>query len=169
MLYECNVNHVALTRELSLLNDYLALEQLRYGDRLDLSVNISGDLDGKLIAPLLLIPFLENSFKHGASEHLDQAWITVDVTVRENTLKFKVMNAVPVTETPQGLAGGIGLLNVRKRLSLLYTGRHELRTIREGETFLVSLTIQLETALSPLGQSLVPQAPPAVQPEISLP
>jgi LytS/YehU family sensor histidine kinase len=143
MLYECNVPHVSLVRELQLMSDYLQLEKLRYGDRLDLSVNISGDPAGKLMAPLLLIPFLENSFKHGASEHLDQAWISVDILVRDNTLKFKVINAIPAAESPQVLTGGLGLVNVRKRLQLLYPGTHELKTIREGETFLVSLTLQL--------------------------
>ena len=147
MLYECNVPQVSLSRELQLMNDYLELEQLRYGDRLDLSVNISGEIGGKFIAPLLLIPFLENSFKHGASEHLEQAWISLDVAVRGNTLKFKIMNAIPASETPQTLTGGLGLLNVRKRLQLIYPHCHELRTIREAETFIVSLTIRLEEEL----------------------
>lgn len=143
MLYECNIPQVSLSRELQLMYDYLELEQLRYGDRLDLSVNVSGEIEGKSIAPLLLIPFLENSFKHGASEHLDQAWISVDMSVRDNVLKFKVMNAVPAAENSQIVSGGLGLLNVRKRLQLIYPNGHELRTIRESETFIVSLTIRL--------------------------
>jgi LytS/YehU family sensor histidine kinase len=93
----------------------------------------------------------------------------VDVTVRDNTFKFKVMNAVPATEAPQVLSGGIGLLNVRKRLNLLYPDRHELKTMREGETFLVSLTIQLEIAVAPPVRSLVSEEPISLQSKITIP
>ncbi|WP_245652269.1 sensor histidine kinase [Rufibacter tibetensis] len=146
MLYECNVTKVPLSKEIGMLQDYLELERLRYGERLDLSVNIEGNLEGKLIAPLLLLPFLENSFKHGASEQLDQAWVSLDIMVRGHTLKFKIMNAVPEADPPgeHQVTHGIGLANVRKRLELLYPATHELNIWRESETFLVTLTLQLE-------------------------
>ncbi|RNI29166.1 sensor histidine kinase [Rufibacter latericius] len=146
MLYECNVAKVPLAKEIGMLQDYLALERMRYGQRLDLSVNIEGNLEGMLIAPLLLLPFLENSFKHGASEQLDQAWVSLDLLVRGHTLKFKVMNAVPEAQLPgeHTVAPGIGLANVRKRLELLYPNIHELSIWQEAETFLVTLTLQLE-------------------------
>jgi hypothetical protein len=150
MLYECNVPAVPLDKEIRMMQDYIELEKLRYGDRLDLSVNISGDLHGTLIAPLLLLPFLENSFKHGASEQLDQAWIGFDLSVRGNTMKMKLVNGISAEISPfspeNGLHGGIGLQNVQKRLSLLYPNQHELKIIQEDETFIVSLTVQLEKA-----------------------
>ncbi|QCR25089.1 two-component system sensor protein [Pontibacter sp. SGAir0037] len=147
MLYEGNVPKVPLSKEVKLITDYLELEKMRYGNRLDLSVNLSGDFDGKLIAPLLLLPFLENSFKHGASEHLDQAWVSLDLSVRENKLKLKLMNALPEASalTAGGVrSGGIGLQNVQKRLQLIYPDQHELKIIREAEVFIVTLVLYLE-------------------------
>jgi hypothetical protein len=149
MLYECNVAKVPLVKEIKLIQDYIQLEELRYGPRLDLSVNITGSLEGKVIAPLMLLPFLENSFKHGASEELDQAWISLDLTIQGNKLKFKLINAVPPSplfiSPPEIAAHGIGLENVKKRLELIYPGRYELKTILEAETYLVSFSLDLDT------------------------
>jgi LytS/YehU family sensor histidine kinase len=153
MLYECDVVKVPLVKEIKLLQDYIQLEELRYGERLDLSVNIKGSVEGKIIAPLILLPFIENSFKHGASEELDQAWISLDLTIQENKLKFKLINAVPPSplfiSEPEIMAHGIGLENVRKRLELLYPDRYELKTIMEAETYLVSLTMDLDAVAAP--------------------
>ncbi len=149
MLYECNAPSVPLDREVQMLQHYVALEKYRYGDRLDISVNVRGDLSGKKIAPLLLLPFLENSFKHGASEQLDQAWISLDLIVKDSSLKMKLINGVNELAQPPGAATGfhgIGLQNVRKRLSLLYPGQHELKIIPTDETFMVSLTVELDDA-----------------------
>ncbi|HEX8532046.1 MAG TPA: histidine kinase [Cytophagales bacterium] len=148
MLYECNAPLVPLGREIRMMLDYVELEKLRYGDRLDLALNVQGDPGGKAVAPLLLLPFLENAFKHGASEQLDQAWIAVDLAVKGNLLKMKLINGIPEAPEPGGPGGeahGIGLQNVRKRLDLLYPGRHELKILREAETFVVTLSISLET------------------------
>ncbi|MBD0254351.1 MAG: histidine kinase [Cytophagales bacterium] len=148
MLYECNAPLVPLTREIRMMQDYVELEKLRYGARLDLAVNVQGDPGGKTVAPLLLLPFLENAFKHGASEQLDQAWIALDLTVKGTLLKMKLINGVPEAAGPARPgtgAHGIGLQNVRKRLDLLYPGRHELKILREAETFMVTLSITLET------------------------
>jgi LytS/YehU family sensor histidine kinase len=133
-----------------MMQDYIALEKLRYGDRLDISVNVRGDLSGKSIAPLLLLPFLENSFKHGASEQLEQAWMSLDLIVKDNSLKMKLINGVNEQAQPSDAAHdfhGIGLPNVRKRLALLYPGQHELKISRAGETFMVSLTVELDSAI----------------------
>jgi sensor histidine kinase YesM len=148
MLYECNAPLVPLHREIRMMQDYVELEKLRYGDRLDLALNVQGDPDGKAIAPLLLLPFLENAFKHGASEQLDQAWIALDLTVKGNLLKMKLINGIPEAAGPAGpgtQAHGIGLQNVRKRLDLLYPGQYELKILREAETFMVTLSVSLET------------------------
>ena len=157
MLYECDVHKVPLVKEIKLIQDYIQLEELRYGERLDLSVNIKGSVEGKIIAPLILLPFLENSFKHGASEELDQAWISLDLTIQDNKLKFKLINAVPPSplfiSEPEIVAHGIGLENVRKRLELIYPGRYELKTIMEAETYLVSLSLDLDTVNTPFEPS----------------
>lgn len=158
MLYDCNASEVLLEKEIAFMKNYVGLEQLRYGSRLDVSMNFHGDLQGKQIAPLLLIPFLENAFKHGTSEQLEQAWIFMDLAVEDNVLTFKLVNsrdtdtfasmevgATSVGATSVGATpvGGIGLLNVRKRLELLYPGRYELKIQPEEETFLIDLTLRL--------------------------
>ena len=171
MLYECNVPLVPLCKEIKLMQDYIELERLRYGDRLDLAVNISGNPEGKAIAPLLLLPFLENSFKHGASEHLDQAWISLDITILENSLKFKLINALPpeplLLSKPPIVAHGIGLENVKKRLELIYPQRFKLKTIQETETYLVTLTVDLDTTAN-AETPVKPTAPPSKEPAPAL-
>lgn len=146
MLYDCNASEVALEKEIMFMRNYIGLEQLRYGDRLDMSINISGDCEHTRIAPLLLIPFLENAFKHGTSEQLEQAWMHVDLSVHDTTLKFKVINSREVTEHDETYVGGIGLQNVKKRLQLLYPDRYDLRIRAEDETFMIILTLELSPA-----------------------
>ncbi|GAB3712301.1 histidine kinase [Spirosoma flavus] len=150
MLYECNAAEVPLQKEITFMRNYIGLEQIRYGERLDMSVNITGDYGNKQIAPLLLIPFLENAFKHGASEQLEQAWMHIDLLVQDNTLKFKVINSCELTDSGDAPVGGIGLQNVTKRLQLLYPNRHELRIVTEPETFMVTLTLELAATMEPL-------------------
>ncbi|GAB3541593.1 sensor histidine kinase [Spirosoma fluminis] len=143
MLYDCNAPEVSLEKEITFMQNYIGLEQLRYGDRLDMSVTISGDYQDKLIAPLLLVPFLENAFKHGTSEQLEQAWMHLDLWVQDDRLKFKLINSREVTSHDDTYVGGIGLQNVKKRLELLYPNRYNLRIKAEDETFMVTLTLIL--------------------------
>ncbi|WP_128547715.1 sensor histidine kinase [Larkinella soli] len=143
MLYDCNAPEVPLEKEIGFMKNYIGLEQLRYGDRLDISINFHGDLQSRQIAPLLLVPFLENAFKHGTSEQLEQAWIFMDLAVEDNTLTFKLVNSREGEPQVGAHPGGIGLQNVQKRLELLYPGRYELQIHPEEETFLVDLKILL--------------------------
>ncbi|WP_460946985.1 sensor histidine kinase [Spirosoma daeguense] len=143
MLYDCNAAEVSLQKEIAFMRNYISLEQMRYAERLDISVNMSGDYGDKQIAPLLLIPFLENAFKHGVSEQLEQAWMHVELLLQDNTLKFKVINSREELEPSDTSVGGIGLQNVKKRLQLLYPNRHDLRITVEAETYMVSLTMEL--------------------------
>lgn len=156
MLYDCNAAEVPLQKEIAFMRNYIGLEQLRYGERLDLSLSITGDYQTKLIAPLLLIPFLENAFKHGASEQLEQAWMHIDLSVQDNQLKFKLINSREAPGKTEGYVGGIGLQNVKKRLKLLYENRHDLRIVVEEETFMVLLTLELQSA-KPITQTPVAQ------------
>jgi sensor histidine kinase YesM len=147
MLTESSKNKIALTQEIDLLKSYIALEQLRFGERLELTVNMSGDPENKMIAPLLLLPFAENAFKHGANASLDQPWVSMDIEVKNNNLKFKMINgkapngSAPATKT---FPSGIGLQNVRRRLDVLYPGKYVLRTLEQDESFIVNLNVELE-------------------------
>ncbi|MEL6925458.1 MAG: histidine kinase, partial [Bacteroidota bacterium] len=144
MLYECNVPLVPLEKELDYIRDYITLEQLRYGERLDLSFDISGDTRGKYIAPLLLIPFIENSFKHGASQESRQPWVHLNLWVHRETLHMQLENSLPKGEKETAdYTKGIGLKNVKRRLDLLYRDRHELN-IREEDSYLVVLKLDLD-------------------------
>jgi two-component system, LytTR family, sensor kinase len=122
VLYESESEKVDLQKEISYLQDYIELEKIRFASRMELSVNISGDLAEKKIVPILLIPFLENAFKHASNKLNEKIWITVDLIVKDRNLSFTVENSV----CPEGKTkmhhdySGIGLENVKRRLSLLY-------------------------------------------------
>lgn len=143
MLYDCNVRFTELQKELDLVKDYLELEKIRYGNRLELSFEVEGHVAGQKIAPLLLIPFVENSFKHGVSQSQGKSWIRILVQVHGSQLSFLIENSIaaPSSSTPK-LNSGIGLENVGKRLELIYPEAHNLE-IRSEETFLVHLNISL--------------------------
>ncbi|HEY9047473.1 MAG TPA: histidine kinase [Ohtaekwangia sp.] len=142
ILTECAKPVVPLSKEVEVLQHYIELEKSRFGDRLDIAVNIRGDLDSATIAPLLLLPFLENSFKHGANEMVEQAWISLDLHVQGGILKFKLINGRSVdNENPNSIH--IGLQNVKKRLQLLYPNGHDLRITEDEDTFVISLTVTL--------------------------
>lgn len=144
MLTESTQGRIPLTRELDILRQYIALEQIRFGDRLDLSMIVNGSPERKKIAPLILLPFVENAFKHGASEVLEQPWISLDITIRESQLSLKFINGKPAQNGKSRTSTGIGLHNVRRRLDLLYGNRHELRTVDQGESYLVHATLPLD-------------------------
>ena len=142
MLYEGNMAQVPLRKEIEYLQNYLALERIRYGERLHLSLQISGVIDQLFIAPLILLPFVENAFKHGASRQLDDAWLQIQLTVSPSELVFKVENSKPEF-TNDAPATGIGLPNIAKRLQLIYPGRHQFRQLNGTGTYLVTLKLEL--------------------------
>lgn len=145
MIYEGDSAKIPLRQEIKLLKSYIALEQMRYGDRLEVSLNISGDVGNYQIAPLLLLPFLENAFKHGTGKQLDQCWINLTIAVEGSTMYFKLVNSAdPVRDEEESVSGGLGLPNVRKRLELLYMDKHRFGTKRQEDVFIVDLEINLE-------------------------
>jgi len=143
MLTDCAKPLVDLSREIQILHDYIQLEKERFGSRLEIAINCSGDIANKQIPPLLLMPFVENSFKHGAGEMIEQAWISLNLTVKDDLLKFKLINGKPAPTNKEGRSSLVGLLNVKRRLSLLYPNAHDLRITEDEDTFVVNLNIQL--------------------------
>jgi hypothetical protein len=145
MLYECKAEVVPISRDIGIIKNYTSLEKLRYEDRLDLTVNINGNYTNQLIAPLLMLPFIENAFKHGAGETVEGAWITIDIEVTDNHLFFKVANGKPEyqPEDYDDDFGRVGLANVKKRLLLLYPGKHRLTILNEDEVFIAELLVDL--------------------------
>jgi len=143
ILNDCNQQLVSLEKELSMIQHYTALEQIRYGDRLNLSIHIQGSVKDKMISPLLFIPFVENSFKHGTSRMLTHPWVKLDIYIEKDYLEFKLSNNKPERDSEPFIKKGIGLNNVKKRLQLLYPANHSL-TISESE---MSYDVFLKVAL----------------------
>jgi two-component system sensor histidine kinase AlgZ len=142
MLNDCRAEQVRLEKELEIMKNYIDLEKERYAHTMKITWHVEGDLEDKYIAPLLMLPFLENAFKHGASEQLETSWLSVDVSARSHTLQCKIANRTDerVAHRPRGQ--GIGIENVKKRLELIYPGHYQLQ-IHEGNPFVVSLRVEL--------------------------
>ncbi len=139
MVYESRVDFIPLEQEIQLLRNYIDLEKLRYGNELDISFTYSGHTENKLIRPLLLLPLVENAFKHGVSEQLEQKWISLNIHVSGNRLNFKLSNSCDAGLEGSSCAQDEGLKNVRKRLDLYYPGDFVLVERAEPEIFVVSL------------------------------
>lgn len=144
IINECNQPLVPLEKEIAMLEDYMALEKIRYGEQMQMNIDVQGESSGKYIAPLLLIPFVENSFKHGASKMLEHPWVKLSIIIEENRMFFYIGNSRPLEAQPHLKKGNIGLKNVKQRLQLLYPQSHELNIVSEPESFTASLTIQLQ-------------------------
>jgi hypothetical protein len=144
MITECEPALVPLAKEIKMIQNYTNLERIRYGTRLDMQVNIYEEYKNLAIAPLLMIPFIENSFKHGASQVLQRPWIKLNIWVEENLLRFELSNNKPIKVSPNEGKKGIGLANVQKRLELLYPGRHLLKINYDAESFTVCMQVPLE-------------------------
>lgn len=143
ILYECNQSLVPLSKELKMIKDYINLEKIRYGNKLELHMDVPDNTHDLHIAPLLLLPLVENSFKHGTSNMLEQPWVNLQVSLHGNQMHMKLMNGKASNDRPQPGNAGIGIHNVRKRLDLLYPGRHELTITNDEEVFIVNFKVEL--------------------------
>jgi len=122
----------------------LALEKTRYGEKARIEFEYTGDSpENYTVAPLLFITFLENSFKHGLSQSIKQGFVECLLYVEGNTIDFTIQNS-KTTEKDEGyFQGGIGLVNVRRRLELIYPGKYELEIHETDDIYLVNLKINL--------------------------
>lgn len=143
-LYDASRDKVPLTAEIAYINHYMELQKNRYGSRLDATINVFDDIAGLEVAPLLFLPLVENCFKHGVGNSLGKSWIRIDVSRQPGKFLFLIENSRDeVKQTVDTNAGGIGLANVRKRLQLIYPGKHELKIIEGANAYLVILKIQI--------------------------
>jgi hypothetical protein len=144
ILYRCNTTFVLLSGEITLLNNYIGLEKLRYDERLKVSFKTETGREIE-IAPLILISIVENAFKHGAGDDMGSPVINIDLLVNNNTFKFEVSNSF----TPKPQSGeniNIGLPNLKKQLELIYPKTHTLVVKQTDTFFTVTLTIDLKPA-----------------------
>ena len=143
ILSEGNKTAVSLRKELMMLNEYINLEKVRYGNKLELHISMPQETGNLQIAPLLLLPFVENCFKHGTSKFLIHPWINLKIELKGNTMIMKLMNGKEIQQSEEIVKSGTGVLNVKKRLALLYRDKYELQISDEQEIFVVNLKIEL--------------------------
>ncbi|MBK9108073.1 MAG: histidine kinase [Saprospiraceae bacterium] len=148
MLYECNEPMVTIEQEMKYIRNYIELEKLRYSANSEIQLDVDEQLSKYKIAPLLLIPFVENSFKHGMQNTIDQAFIQIQAKLVGNELFFAVHNSKPQSAPDQArpkTVGGVGLVNAKRRLELIYPMRYVLDIQDMPDTFKVDLRIDLNT------------------------
>jgi hypothetical protein len=143
-LHESKQNLVSLTSEVVYIKNYIELQKNRYENKLDASINVYDEINDLYIAPLLLLPLIENSFKHGIDNSIKQSWLRVDVSRQDDNFSIKIENSVEEKQQSASMKnGGIGLKNVQKRLQLIYPNAHEFKIIEEPHSYLVVLKITI--------------------------
>lgn len=142
-LYECNEETIPIEKEMHYLEDYIHLQQKRRDGNYKVSFNRSPQVKDFQIVPLLLIPFVENAFKH--ISHFTNGVNVIQITAdrREDTFTFTVLNSFEKDGVKEPNTGGIGLKNVQRRMELLYEGRHSLKICKTEKTYAVDLSIKI--------------------------
>lgn len=158
-LYESNREKVVMTKEVDYIESYIELEKARFSEKVTIEYHLIGNPDHYFIAPLLLISFVENAFKHGTSRSIAPSFVYISIDLEGYNLRFQVKNSVPPKSGLSSLkktnekAGGFGLLNTAKRLELLYPQKHKLTVTQTDEQFGIELEIDL-TSISHLHEDV---------------
>lgn len=144
MIYDANAEKVPLEKEIAYIKNYIDLQKLRLNDPFQVDFKITGDFQEREITPMLMIPFVENAFKHGVVLH-NPAKIFFSLQLKNNYLYFKSVNDIvkPKFYDESSIEKGIGFRNVLKRLSLLYPEKHEIVIQKKNDKFIVELSIHL--------------------------
>ena len=132
-----------LADELEFLHDFLSLEETRYSQRCTIDFQINGDDEGLVVPPMLLIPFVENAFKHGVATTNEKSFVNIRIDIAQGRLQMVVVNSIPQKPTRTVSSTWTGLANTRKRLQLVYPGRHYLDIVRQPDTYKVTLFVNL--------------------------
>lgn len=139
VINDAGKNFVPLEQELEYINDYISFQKIRFGNNIPVSYAVTGDATNKLVAPLIIMSFVENAFKHGINA-AEPSEIKIDITITDRELQLFVFNKKVTTQSTEKQSG-IGIANTRKRLALLYPGRHTLVVDNNKESFHVRLQI----------------------------
>ncbi len=144
LLYESEHGLTPLGHEINFMNHYIDLMRLRISPKVELKIDLPDNDNGMKVPPLLFIPFIENAFKHGIS-YREKSFIDISMKTENDMIIFLCRNSVAVgtTASPDENHSGIGLENVRKRLELLFPGKHELQISKTDNEFLVDLRIEV--------------------------
>lgn len=154
MLYETDNKTVLLEKEIDYIKNYIELQKLRLNNIENISINIHGNTKDKFIEPMLLISFIENAFKYG-TDYKGIAYVKIVITIEENILTFWVENKIENnSKDPEN--SGIGLTNIKNRLSLLYPNSHQLNLTSTDSIFTVHLVLQLDQIQPQTNSAFVP-------------
>ncbi len=145
-LYETGKEYQSLSNEIKHIKDYIDIEKLRYNEELKVSFNVRGAVKKTMIRPLLLIPLVENAFKHGARNSKKNSYITIDLKINSSEINFKVENSFSKSTKPIKVqVGGIGLANIKKRLEINYGKENfSLNTFEEKNKYIAELIVKLK-------------------------
>jgi two-component system, LytTR family, sensor kinase len=141
LIYASQKSTIGLGEEIEFLEDYMSMERLRLGDKCSLSFEHQGDFSNRTLSPFLLIPFVENAFKHGSFATVERSFIHVSILVQNDRLYFNVKNSMKKSITTRD--GGVGIANVKRRLELLLPDKYRLEVDHQEEIFNVNLEIEL--------------------------
>jgi LytS/YehU family sensor histidine kinase len=144
ILYRCNEKQVLLSEEIYNLKNYIEIEKVRYSEKLKLEMNFPNIVENLRIAPLILLPFVENAFKHGVSKSTGIAFVKIKLMIDGKNLTFNITNTKnPMANSNETYSKGIGLVNVKKRLDMIYPKNYILTIDGKNEQFSVNLSLQL--------------------------
>jgi two-component system, LytTR family, sensor kinase len=146
MLEECNKPQITLEKEIKVITDYIALEKLRHGARLNVDISVPKNLNGHSLSPLLFLPFIENSIKHSLNNIRGQVHIGIQINLTDTALHLIVENDQVPAEKVNGKVAGKGIANIKRQLELLYDKEHSLIIDDHGDKFRVSLQIPVKSA-----------------------
>lgn len=141
MLFDLDGTKVPLEKDVENLENYLALERIRQGNNAKIVFHKSGTFDHQLIEPLLMLPLVENAFKHGINQMIDGAYLEIKLEVRGTRINFDVTNNYLPSAAEKQMHPSIGLANLRRRLELFYPNRHTLTINNDSVKFQVRLTL----------------------------
>lgn len=148
MLYDSKEDVISIEKEIDYIKNYINLEKIRYGERLDVQLNVYKAIKSINLPPLLFLPLVENAFKHGVSKQVNDSWVHIDISLKKGILIFKIENSCSDdVELLKEFGHGLGLDNLRKRLQIIYNTKYELKTMKEDDTYLAVLKLDLSDSI----------------------
>jgi len=145
VIYNSDVDFILLSKEVEMVQNYIELQNLRTTENEKISLELIGEVEGKKVAPLIFLPFVENSFKHGLKSGAENAFVKIKLEISGNELSFEIENSKGKSvESENTKYKGIGIENVKKRLELIYPDSYSLKITENEKTYKVFLNVQLK-------------------------
>lgn len=141
LIHVSQKTRVSLEEEINFIDDYIGMERLRLGEKCNVNFEKNSDFSNRSLSPLLLIPFVENAFKHGSFATVDESFIQIEISIQNDRLHFNVKNSVK--GSLEKTDGGVGISNIKRRLELFLPGKHRLDITRSDGIFNVNLEMEL--------------------------